>query len=145
MSWLSSFRRFRGRGSPGKPAPRPDPFERPEPSCFAKGLDLSLRTEPQAWEELDRFDHRSTTYRLLRLKHSSTGVILFVSDQHSGGKRWVGRDDVPWCLIDADAALLLATLEANPRGYLKGVLDAERAEAARRAGADTHFAKLGCP
>ncbi len=162
MSWLSSFRRFRGRGSPSKVVPvDPLPPPPPEPSCLAKGIALSLVTEgDDGWDRVSSAREGWIPVPLLHVEHHVHGIriIAFPAKDHP----YATREPLPGCeriasvmlqdqrqraenLTEAEQTLIARAIESKPLGLFKLTLDAEAAARVKEAASTAHFTKLGCP
>ncbi len=159
MSLRSLFSRFMDNLCPPAPPaevppPHPEPPVPPKPSCFALGIAHSIKTEPKAWKTVDDDSYHTTGWSsVLSIKHQDTGVLLRASQSHYGppcyrltGCQWINYVSIAeHGLTDAEVTLIAQTLEAHPLGQLKTLIDTKRRETARKAAAETHFARLGCP
>jgi hypothetical protein len=120
--------------------PLPPP---PEPSCFAKGLALSIQIEPEVWERMSV--HYSLGTERLNVKHRKTQAQLkwFAAYEGHTYEPRVTVDDR--YLSDEDAAYLISTIKAHPLGQYKMKCDKEKLKEDREKAARAHFESLGCP
>ncbi len=148
-------------GAHDDPLPPPSP----PPSCFAKGIAISLRDEPSAWKVIDgeeAFGGSTGTvcystgtvtngkhvYRL-DVKHNETGVrVTWVHSYESSYHSHHIYDSIvvndKW-LSEIDSNHIVSTIKAHPLGQYKVKMDTQRREEEKQAAIHSHFEALGCP
>ncbi len=138
------------------------PSEPPkEPSCFAKGIAESIKTEPDNWQS-QPYGTITSDLKLLFVKHVKTSTTIYarrkwVSQSRRSGSDYHVTANLKGCheigavavsgshLSDEDAALIGYTLETNLIGQMKEAADKVAAKEARIAKAQSYFITLGCP
>lgn len=133
-----------------------------EPSCFVKGLALSLTTPGDIWRETP-YEERCRegwvpipVVDLTDAPHGVRVVALGRNDCAEGGNLLPGCEHISSVIVynpdrqrldTSDAAHIARALEANPPAgtVLKYLIEGPRREAERKAKAIAHFEQLGCP
>ncbi len=122
----------------------------PEPSCFARGVALSIEREPESWEPISERGY-SLSYDL-KVEHM--GVRLYADGRWPrsnspllGCQRlYVLRlDGTPDGFTETDHLHIARALDQHPLGTLKVKRDEWLVEEAKRREAEAHFTRLGCP
>lgn len=139
--------------------PWPDPPADNAPSCFIKGLAVSLTEHPEEWPATPSGTSRRDgwwPYPVLDVTHVTTQVRVVACGPNErsleralpGCTRISGiilYNPTSWAPLPLEAEYIAQALEARPFGRLKRLIDADHEEAERKAKANAHFSSLGCP